>query len=195
MADLILASASPRRRELLQQIGVRILTCPVDLEERLLPGEAPQAFVERLAREKAEAGFRQAGGRLPALGSDTAVVLGERVMGKPRDERDAVEMLMSLSGRTHQVMTGVAVADGRRTLARVVSTEVRFNTLSEAQCRRYWATGEPCDKAGGYGIQGLGAVFVAAINGSYSAVVGLPLAETAALLAEFEVPIWQPATS
>ncbi|MCV6591058.1 MAG: Maf-like protein [Marinobacterium sp.] len=193
MVDLTLASASPRRKELLQQIGVCARALPVDLDESVLPGEHPREFVARLAREKAEAGFQQAGDVRPALGSDTAVVLNGRIMGKPVDEAQALDMLLSLSGRVHQVMTGVSVVDASKTLTEVVVTDVEFDTISEQQARQYWASGEPCDKAGGYGIQGLGAVFVRRITGSYSAVVGLPLHETAKLLLQFEVPVWQPA--
>lgn len=191
MADLILASASPRRLELLQQIGVRAQALPVDLDERVLPGESACDFVRRLACEKAEAGFARTEGELPALGSDTAVVLGERIMGKPVDEADAVAMLQALSGQSHQVMTAVAVTNGQRTAVDVVVTEVHFNAISPAQAHAYWESGEPCDKAGGYGIQGLGAIFVRHISGSYSAVVGLPLSETATLLSDFNVPVWQ----
>ncbi len=191
MADLILASASPRRRELLQQIGVCVEAMPVDLDESVLPGESARDFVSRLAREKAEAGFARSDGRRPALGSDTAVVLGEWIMGKPTCEADAVAMLQALSGRLHQVMTAVAVTDDQRTVVEVVITDVHFNAISPAQAQAYWDSGEPCDKAGGYGIQGLGAIFVRHISGSYSAVVGLPLSETATLLSDFNVPVWQ----
>ncbi|GGO82822.1 Maf-like protein [Marinobacterium nitratireducens] len=190
MTDLILASASPRRRELLAQIGVDFETLPLDIPEVVAPGEAAEDFVRRLALEKARAGFDASAGDCPALGSDTAVVVDGRILGKPANEAEAVAMLLSLSGRWHRVLTGVALVDGGRSDSRVVATEVEFARLSEAQCRRYWASGEPRDKAGAYGIQGLGAVFVTRIEGSYSAVVGLPLAETADLLEGFGVPIW-----
>ncbi|WP_020683093.1 Maf family protein [Marinobacterium rhizophilum] len=190
MTTLILASASPRRRELLTQIGVAFEACAPDLPEQRLPGEAAQSYVRRLALEKARAGFEQGAARYPALGSDTAVIYGDEILGKPRDEDDAIRMLMLLSGRRHQVMTGVAVVDAQRAEARVVTTEVEFRVLDEALCRRYWASGEPVDKAGAYAIQGLGAVFVTSISGSYSSVVGLPLAETAQLLTQFGVPLW-----
>ena len=191
MTDLILASASPRRRELLQQIGVRLQALAVDLDESMLAGEVADVFVRRLACEKAEVGFRRSGTGLPTLGSDTVVVLDGRVMGKPQGRDQGIEMLLSLSGKRHQVMTGVAVTDGQRTLSDVVVTDVVFNEISKSEAEHYWETGEPCDKAGGYGIQGLGAVFVRHISGSYTAVVGLPLSETAALLSEFNVSIWQ----
>lgn len=187
---LVLASASPRRSELLTQIGVKHHKMAVDICEDKLPDETAMQYVERLAREKAEAGFKLAGSDLPALGSDTSVVVDGLVLGKPVDEQDAVSMLMRLSGRVHQVMTAVAVCDAQRCISQVVTTDVTFVNLTQAQCRRYWQTSEPCDKAGAYGIQGLGAVFVASISGSYSAVVGLPLMETASLLAEFAVPVW-----
>jgi len=194
MADLILASASPRRRELLTQIGVPHRVVPVDLDESVLPGEGARDYVERLAREKALAGFQAAGVGLPALGSDTAVILDGEILGKPSDEEDAVRTLLRLSGRRHQVMTGVAVARGEHCLSDVVTTEVSFVAFDEAVARAYWASGEPCDKAGSYGIQGLGAVFVESISGSYSAVVGLPLAQTAAILKVFGIEVWQSAT-
>lgn len=191
MAQLILASASPRRRELLGQIGIDLIIQPVDLDETPRAAEAPRDYVARLALEKAQAGYRAAGVDLPALGSDTAVILDDEILGKPLNEEDAVRTLLRLSGRRHQVMTGVAVAQGEHCQVQVVTTEVTFTPITEHLARTYWATGEPADKAGSYGIQGLGAVFVESINGSYSAVVGLPLAQTAAILKEFNIEIWQ----
>lgn len=191
MAQLILASASPRRKELLGQIGIDLIVQPVDLDETPRNGESPLDYVARLALEKAQAGFRAGGADLPALGSDTAVILDGEILGKPLDEEDAVRTLLRLSGRRHQVMTGVAVAKGEHCRVEVVTTEVTFAPITERLARTYWATGEPADKAGSYGIQGLGAVFVESINGSYSAVVGLPLAQTAAILKEFNIEIWQ----
>ncbi|KEA63273.1 Septum formation protein Maf [Marinobacterium lacunae] len=191
MSVLILASASPRRRELLDQIGVPHQVMPVDLCEDPLDDEAPTAYVARLACEKAKAGFLAAGSVTPALGSDTAVILDDEILGKPRDEADALSMLRRLSGRKHQVMTAVAVVDGERCICETVITEVNFVAFDESRARAYWASGEPADKAGAYGIQGLGAVLVDSINGSYSAVVGLPLAQTAAILKEFDIEVWQ----
>lgn len=191
MSDLILASASPRRFELLQQIGVSCTRRPVDIPEIQQPGEAAEVFVERLAREKAQAGVAVSGPGAIVLGSDTVVVLQGEVMGKPRDKADGIRMLKSLSDNNHQVMTAIAVACGEQIRATVVTTEVRFRCLSDSECDAYWETGEPQDKAGGYGIQGLGAVFVADISGSYSAVVGLPLLETAQLLAHHGIEVWQ----
>lgn len=190
-SELILASASPRRLELLQQIGVSCVVKPVNIPEFPLPDEAPRAFVERLAREKASAGLQRSGQGAVVLGADTVVVAGDRILGKPVSKQDAIEMLQRLSGDTHQVMTAVAVVDRERIVTQVVTTEVTFRVLSQALCERYWNSGEPKDKAGAYGIQGLGAVFVANIKGSYSAVVGLPLTETAALLDTFGIKVWQ----
>lgn len=194
MPELILASASPRRFELLQQIGVSCIRRPVDIPEIQQPGEAAAAFVERLAREKALAGVAVSETGAVVLGSDTIVVLQGEVMGKPLDKADGIRMLRSLSDNNHQVMTAVAVACGEQIRVTVVTTDVRFRRISEAECDAYWETGEPLDKAGGYGIQGLGAVFVAGISGSYSAVVGLPLSETAELLIEQGISVWQGAS-
>lgn len=183
MSRLILASASPRRAELLAQIGVPFEVVPADIDETPKPGEAPEAYVERLAREKALA-VAGAESRLPVLGSDTSVVIGGDILGKPDSPASARSMLQRLSGSTHQVITAVAVAVPGRCHCRVVTTNVTFRPLSQAEIHAYVASGEPFDKAGGYGIQGLGGIFVCELKGSYSAVVGLPLCETAELLAE-----------
>ncbi len=190
MADFYLASASPRRAELLAQIGVRFATCPTDIDERVLAAEAPAAYVERLARAKAAVALARLPQGACVLGSDTAVVLDGQILGKPADFTEAQATLRALSGRAHEVLTAVALADATRCEVRVVATRVWFTALSDAQIARYWASGEPCDKAGAYGIQGLGAVFVSRIEGSYSAVVGLPLCETAQLLEAFGVASW-----
>lgn len=192
MTTLYLASASPRRRELLQQIGVAHRLVAASIDERVLPGEAPAAYVERLAREKAAAGLAALGhGNACVLGADTSVVLDGRILGKPEGRADALATLAALSGRAHKVYTAVAVCDGSRSRVRVVCSRVHFRALSAVEREAYWASGEPCDKAGSYGIQGLGAVFVSHLEGSYSAVVGLPLCETSELLAEFGIPCWQ----
>lgn len=193
MVTLYLASGSPRRRELLTQIGVPFVTQIVPIDESPLPDEAPDVYVERLARAKAQAGLASLGDVEDAvvLGADTAVVLDGRILGKPLDRADALATLGALSGREHQVMTAIALASRDRVASRVVVSQVRFRPLSEAEIAAYWASGEPQDKAGSYGIQGLAAVFVSQLQGSYSAVVGLPLCETAALLAEFAIPCWQ----
>lgn len=193
MVTLYLASGSPRRRELLTQIGVPFVTQIVPIDESPLPDEAPDVYVERLARAKAQAGLASLGDVEDAvvLGADTAVVLDGRILGKPLDRADALATLSALSGREHQVMTAIALASRDRVASQVVVSQVRFRPLSEAEIAAYWASGEPQDKAGSYGIQGLAAVFVSQLQGSYSAVVGLPLCETAALLAEFAIPCWQ----
>ncbi len=187
---IYLASASPRRQELLQQIGVDFDLLKVEVDETPLPGERPEAFVRRLALEKARAGRRQldAGDARPVLGADTAVVVGDTIMGKPHDREHGVAMLQALSGCTHQVMTAVALV-GDHEAVQVSTSDVTFDTLGAATCEAYWSSGEPLDKAGGYAIQGLAAAFVTRLEGSYSGVVGLPLRETAALLGEFDIYI------
>lgn len=193
MTTLYLASGSPRRRELLTQIGVPFSTLLVPVDENSLPEEPPRVYVERLARAKAQAGLAALAdpGDAVVLGADTAVILDGRILGKPQDRDEAVETLSALSGREHLVLTAVALASSTRVAARVVGTRVRFRVLTRAEIEAYWATGEPRDKAGSYAIQGLAAVFVSQLQGSYSAVVGLPLGETAELLAEFAIPCWQ----
>ena len=186
-----LASASPRRRELLEQIGVPVQRVLCAVDEQVRPGEAAADYVQRVTRDKVQAGVAAAPVGAVVLAADTAVVLDGRILGKPADRAQGLAMLRALSGREHQVMTALAVARGPEARLQLVTSKVRFGTLSEAQIAAYWDTGEPADKAGGYGIQGLGAVFVEHLEGSYSAVVGLPLAETAQLLADFSVPCWQ----
>ncbi|TVM08317.1 MAG: septum formation inhibitor Maf [Halomonas sp.] len=183
-----LASASPRRRDLLSSIGVEVDVKPCHIDETPQPGESPDDYVVRLAVEKAlEADTLTS---LPTLGSDTAVVLDGRILGKPRDQAHGAEMLAALSGRRHEVLTAVALTGPAGMLKCCVATQVCLGDISDKQIAAYWQTGEPLDKAGGYAIQGLAAVFVATIEGSYSAVVGLPLYETATLLREQGVPIW-----
>jgi septum formation protein len=196
MSPLYLASGSPRRRELLTQIGVPFTSISADIDETPLLDESPAAYVERLARGKAAAGLgliASSHSLAPAcvLGADTAVVLDGRILGKPLDQADSLAMLMALSDREHEVLTAIAVLDNQRCESRVVRSLVRFRSISPEEAAAYWASGEPQDKAGGYGIQGLAAVFVAGLNGSYSAVVGLPLCETAELLGHFGIPCWQ----
>jgi len=193
MASLHLASGSPRRRELLAQIGVPFVTLVANIDETALPGEAAERYVERLAREKAQAGLASLANPVDAvvLGADTAVVLDGRILGKPESRDDALATLAALSGREHQVLTAVALAGAGRVESRVVASRVAFRELRPGEAEAYWATGEPCDKAGSYGIQGLAAVFVSRLEGSYSAVVGLPLCETAQLLETFGIPCWQ----
>jgi septum formation protein len=180
--SLYLASASPRRRELLSQLEVPFELVLPRVEERRRPYEAAVDYVQRLARDKAQAGAAMAAQPKPVLAGDTIVVLDGDVLEKPADKTDGLAMLRRLSGRNHQVMTAMALAWQGRLEVVLVTTEVSFRHLTEADIERYWASGEPADKAGGYGIQGLGGRFVERINGSYSAVVGLPLVETEALL-------------
>lgn len=188
---LVLASASPRRRELLAQIGVSVQVQPADVDERVLDGETPLAYVERIARTKLDAGLRAAAPDAVVLAADTAVVLDQRILGKPKDAEDAKNMLAALSGRCHQVITAVVVGQGTRQRSAVVSSHVTFARLDAATIEAYWQTAEPRDKAGAYAIQGLAAVFIERLEGSYSGVVGLPLKETAELLQEFAIPCWQ----
>ncbi|GAB3475371.1 Maf family protein [Azotobacter salinestris] len=192
-AMLYLASGSPRRRELLMQIGVPFVPLAVTIDETPAPDETPATYVERLARDKAAAGLASLIGDRQAvvLGADTTVVLDGRILGKPRDRDEAQAMLQALGGRGHEVLTAVALAAAGRCEARVVRSRVAFRPIAADEAEAYWTTGEPRDKAGGYAIQGLAAVFVSHLEGSYSAVVGLPLCETAQLLAEFGIPCWQ----
>lgn len=187
-----LASASPRRRALLEQVGIDYRARPAHIGEHHPDGEAPDAYVLRLAVEKAEKIWRglASGEERPVLGADTAVVLGEQVLGKPADVASACAMLAALSGRRHQVLTAVALRFGDMLATRLSASEVAFRTVDAEECRAYCATGEPFDKAGGYAIQGRGALFVERLEGSYSGVMGLPLAETASLLAPLGLPGW-----
>lgn len=186
MVSLYLASGSPRRRELLTQLGLHFERLSTQIEEQKQPDEEAEAYVRRLAREKAQAGVAVAERDLPVLGADTIVVLNDEVLEKPASEAAAAAMLAKLSGQTHRVMTAVALADRHQQLDCLTITEVTFRTLTAEDIAAYIASGEPMDKAGGYGIQGLGGNFVRKINGSYHAVVGLPLVETAELLSHFE---------
>ncbi|WP_313288687.1 Maf family protein [Stutzerimonas nitrititolerans] len=191
MAALFLASASPRRRELLTQIGVPFELLSITLDETPLPAERPEAYVQRLAREKTLAGWAAVGDdSVAVLGADTTVVIDERILGKPADRAEGLLMLESLSDREHHVLTAVALATRDACEVRLVTSRVRFRRIERAEAEAYWASGEPCDKAGGYAIQGWGAVFVAELRGSYSAVVGLPLCETAQLLDQAEIARW-----
>src|SRR5690606_14398094 len=188
---LYLASASPRRRALLTQIGVEFDVRVPDVDETPEEGEAPDAYVRRIAEVKAEAVWAEtSGARRPVLAADTTVVLDGRVLGKPQAPDEALAMLEALSGRTHRVLTAVALRVEAGISSVVSVSEVRFRTTTDAERRAYCATGEPFDKAGGYGIQGFGAIFVEHLSGSYSGVMGLPLCETALLLARAGVPVW-----
>jgi septum formation protein len=191
---LTLASASPRRRELLAQLGLVCQVRPVDIDESPRAAEAPEAYVRRLAREKARAAWERhaEGDGLPVLGSDTTVVLDGEILGKPVDAAEAQVMLARLSGRTHEVLTAVAVVQGACECAMLSRSHVSLREITAAERAAYAVSGEPLDKAGGYAIQGMGAVFVERLEGSYSGVMGLPLYETAQLLAEFGIAV--PAT-
>jgi septum formation protein len=181
---VLLASNSQRRRELLAQIGVSFGVVAGELDETPLSGETPEAFVLRVAMDKARAGRAQTAGRweLPVLAADTAVVVEGRILGKPRDRADGAAMMRLLAGRTHSVLTGVALV-GELEEQALSASEVSFRAIERREIEAYWDTGEPADKAGGYAIQGIGAVFVSELRGSYSGVMGLPLFETARLLA------------
>ncbi len=180
---LILASQSPRRKELLTQLGYEFICCPADIDESVISGESPNEYVTRLAKEKALHTAKQYALSDIVLGSDTCVVINNNILGKPEHLTDCIAMLSMLSGQTHQVMTAIAVAFQGIVQAELIITEVTFKVLTKTEMMNYWSTGEPQDKAGSYGIQGIGGQFITKIKGSYSAVVGLPLYETATLLA------------
>jgi septum formation protein len=185
-AKLYLASASPRRREILQQLGLAFDILPQELDESRHPGESPAQYVLRLAQAKAAAALKSLPDPAGALclGSDTTVVCGDDIFEKPVDAADARRILGALSGKTHEVLTAVALAASGFSEVLLSKSFVTFRTLSASEIDAYWATGEPADKAGAYGIQGLGAMFVTGINGSYSGIMGLPVAETIDLLAK-----------
>jgi septum formation protein len=185
-----LASVSPRRRELLTQIGVPHKVVGAHIDETAHPGEMPRDYVMRMARQKALA-VRDRGEALPVLAADTTVVLDDVIYGKPRDRAEGVAMLQRLSARTHEVMTAVAIADARGVALRLNVSSVRFRKLTPEECNAYWETGEPQDKAGGYAVQGAAAVFIESLSGSYSGVMGLPLFETAELLRAAGVTYWR----
>lgn len=187
---MLLASASPRRSELLRQIGVRFCQMSVDIDESQVPGESAVDYVSRMAMEKAQAGWARQAGALPALGADTTVVCDQYIFGKPADKQDALNMLSRLSGATHQVLSAVAICLGDELALRLSKTSVRFRPISPEECLGYWETGEPQDKAGAYALQGLGGIFVQRVEGSYSNVIGLPMLETEDLLNQAGFPTW-----
>ena len=198
---IYLASRSPRRRELLAQVGVRfdllLFRLPprddAEVSEDWQPGEAPEAYVQRVARAKAEFGAdliaRRAIVARPVLAADTTLDLDGEIIGKPRDEADAIAILTRLSGRSHRVLTAIAVAQDERVEQRLSVSTVRFRPVGADEIKRYVQSGEPMDKAGAYGIQGRAALFIEEIHGSHSGIVGLPLCETALLLREFGYPL------
>ena len=189
---IVLASASERRSRLLDQIGVAHACVAADIDESQHPGEAPAAYVQRLAREKAGAVIGRLEDRAdkPVLAADTTVVLDGQVYGKPADEADCVAMLSALAGRTHEVLTAIALRHGGLLREALCTSRVTFRAIGAEECRRYWASGEPAGKAGAYAIQGLGAVFVSRLDGSFSGVMGFPL-RAAALLDAAGVTRWQ----
>ena len=184
---LHLASSSPRRREILEALGLEFTVASVDVVEALEAGESAEQMVLRLAIAKAAAAEVEA--TRVVIGSDTAVVLGDEILGKPTDRDDAIDMLLKLSGRRHCVLTGVAVRGPQGVQTAMSSTDVQFREISRDEVLAYWQSGEPCDKAGAYGIQGRGGVFVAAISGSYSGVMGLPVYETTQLLQDAGIDV------
>jgi septum formation protein len=190
---IYLASGSPRRRELLQQIGVSFRVIGADLDETALRGESPLAYVSRLAQAKAAVGWERSGdsGGAPVLAADTAVVLDGSVLGKPAGLNDAMAMLLKLSGRTHEVLTAVALRTAAGMEVKVSRSAVTFRSIDPGEARAYWETGEPSDKAGAYAIQGYAAIFIIDLKGSYSGVMGLPLFETAELLKAAGVTYWR----
>ncbi len=190
---VVLASASARRSQLLAQIGVRHRSHAADIDEEPRPGEKPGDYVQRLAREKAQAVVNSLGdpADCPILAADTTVVLDGRIFGKPVDEADCVAILSALSGRRHEVLTAIALQAEGSFQSALSTSRVAFRVIAADECRRYWATGEPAGKAGAYAIQGKGAVFVESLEGSFSGVMGLPLFETAALLDAAGVRRWQ----
>lgn len=189
--SLILASASPRRLDLLTQLGLNPTVQPANIDESPMAGETGHLLVERLAHEKCAA----VDSPLPVLAADTMVMRGTQIYGKPESQAHGVDMLLSLAGGDHTVITAVCVKTPERLLSSTVKTTVTFAPISESDALRYWATGEPVGKAGGYAVQGKGAVFVEHINGSYSNVMGLPLYETARLLTAVGMDLLQSSTT
>ena len=199
--QLVLASASPRRVELLQQLGLQARVRPADIDESVLPGESPDAYVRRLAVSKAQVvadalvADADPDASLPVLAADTAVVVNDCILGKPVNKGDALRMLQMLSGSTHRVLTGTGIVAGRGPQSCVVSTAVTFRVLDPVEAEHYWQSGEPEGKAGAYAIQGIGAMFVRQLEGSYSNVVGLPLFEVAEMLTQAGVMVLAPRPS
>lgn len=183
-----LASGSPRRVELLTQLGYFFDTFSVDICEEKQNAETPIDYVSRLAQEKSLAGFDILSNKsLPVLGADTIVVLGDQVMVKPKDQGEHWEMMRQLSGKTHSVYTAVAICSQTGVLMAINESQVTMRVITDEEISVYWATGEPCDKAGGYAVQGIAAVFISNIQGSYSGIMGLPLFETAELLTKMNI--------
>jgi len=189
--DIYLASVSPRRRELLEQIGVSYQLVSVDVDETPQATESAENYVSRLALEKARAGWQLCAedNKKPVLGADTALVIDNEILGKPVDQEHAINMLMRLSGRVHRVLTGIGLVTADSEQVAVSTSFVTFRELSKAECEAYWHTGEPIGKAGSYAVQGQAAIFISKLEGSYSGVMGLPLYETAELLQNVKVNV------
>ena len=186
-AQFVLASGSPQRADLLHSVGFKFLIEPADIDESITPGEEPRDYVGRMARSKATHAYTD----LAVLGADTIVLVDGEVLGKPVDRGQAISFIDTLSGREHEVVTAVAISLRGRVEIAVVGAKVHFRNLKSGEASRYWDTGEPFDKAGGYGLQGVGGIFVEKVIGSYSAVIGLPLVETEGLLSSFGVDTWR----
>ena len=187
--SIILASASPRRAELLRQLRLEFEIAPMDVDESRHENEGVRHYVQRIANDKADAARNKFIGREVIIAADTVVCIGEDLFAKPVDQADGLQMLASLSGQTHIVLTAVVVSQAGAVSEALSKTEVTFREVSAAEAQRYWQTGEPLDKAGGYAIQGIGAMFVSQIRGSYSGVVGLPLFELTQLLSKTNVSV------
>ena len=197
--QLYLASQSPRRRTLIEQLGLSFQTLAVDIDERLKQGEEPPAFVKRLALEKARTGWQQVSHQhIPVVGADTCIVLNHQIVGKPADKQQGIALLKQYAENTHSVLTGIAIVgpgnDGSNATVkekvRVSTSFVTFRALSDEDCEQYWQTGEPLGKAGGYAIQGIAAAFIEKLEGSYSGVMGLPLCELAELMPAFGIKLF-----
>ncbi len=186
--QLVLASGSPRRRQLLSQLGLEFDIEHPDVDETVRRDEAPQDYVVRLSQSKAEAVFSRLDSNQVIIAADTTVELAGNILGKPESKDDGIAMLTALSGSEHHVYTGVTIRQEARIESLCIGSLVRFRQLSDEEMDYYWETGEPVDKAGGYGLQGIGAAFVETLNGSYTNVIGLPLSEVVVLLREFGIP-------
>ncbi len=192
--DLYLASASPRRKALLESIGLKLLVCPADIDEEAYSNETPESYVRRLALQKAQAAFERCQDRIlhrPFMGADTIVTCDGELFGKPLNEDDAVRMWTAMSGKKHQVLTALAVIDGvendATSVVELSISHVQFKALHLSEMRTYWMSGEPQDKAGAYGIQGAASAWVQSIQGSYTGIMGLPLFETNRALSQFNL--------
>ena len=190
--ELFLASKSPRRKVLLNQIGIQCHSFATDIDETYPPGESPENYAIRMAKEKSQAGWKKVSTHTAnsiVLGADTCIALDNNILGKPRNQQHGIRILMSLAGRSHHVLSAVAITHQQQTGYRLSKSKVTFAPLTQQQCEDYWHKNESMDKAGGYAIQGFAASFIYEISGSYSGILGLPLFETTELLHEFEYPL------